>query len=314
MLLIFGCDVTGGENPIRGKTVTVEFSMIEVPPGSFLLNKDGTHIDDPRVERITMTISQAFLMSETEVTQELWKDVMLGSDNCLNPSYNRGSNNTRPVENVTWFDALEFCNILSKKTGREPVYTFKGEITRVKEGFQNGSIISVASGVTEDITKNGYRLPREMEWMWAAMGADVENKGDVNTSGYQKAFAGDNDNNFINDFAWYGLDNSGTTAQGVTHGVGLKLPNELGLYDMTGNVWELCWDKRADRNSFYDYPNELDYSGPETGDYRVICGNSYSGRDIYQCAIAARSVSLCTDRETDVGFRFVRAADLPMNK
>lgn len=89
-----------------------------------------------------------------------------------------------------------------------------------------------------DSSANGYRLPTGMEWMWAAMGAPSDGQnGGTNTTGYSKAFAGSTGSNVRGDYAWTD-ENSNST----THPVGSKLPNELGLYDMSGNASEWCWD------------------------------------------------------------------------
>ena len=122
--------------------------------------------------------------------------------------------------------------------------------------------------------------------MWAAMGAtsghDYPGSGDY-TTGYTKAFAGSTGSNSIGDYAWYG-DNSGST----THPVGTKLADKLGLYDMSGNVWELTWDWWA------SYPSgELaDPSGPVSGTYRMVRGGSfYDSASIRTCSMASHLIS-----------------------
>ena len=321
MLLVTACDITGaGDDEDTQKSVNVEFRMVKVPAGSFLLNKDGSNIDDSEAVKIKMTITKDFMISATEVTQELWTDVMTGSENALTPSYHRGADLTRPVEYITWFDALEFCNILSEKMGKEPVYTFTGKITRFPTDLLKGSIQQVEFGVTEDASKNGYRLPREMEWMWAAMGADAGNKGQVNTTGYTKVFAGETASNSIDDYVWYYSSYPETSSRCISHGVGKKLPNELGLYDMTGNVREWCWDQGGffwsasssnpggTNPRFYESDGEADYSGLTSGHGRIVRGNSYSYGQISR-AISARGSDGANNRNTDVGFRIVCAAD-----
>jgi formylglycine-generating enzyme required for sulfatase activity len=209
-------------------TVTVggvAFKRRFVPAGSFQRDSDPANIS---------VISAGYWMGETEVTQELWAAVM-GSTPNSNPSSGSSdpvgteTQNKRPVEAITWYDAIEFCNELSLLAGKDPVYTL-GAIDR-----DGGTLIRNAT-VTADWSKNGYRLPTEMEWMWAAMGATYGGPT-VSNDGYGKSFAGSNGSNSIGDYAWH-LGNS----SGKTHEVGKKAFNELGLFDMTGNVREYCWD------------------------------------------------------------------------
>jgi sulfatase modifying factor 1 len=133
----------------------------------------------------------------------------------------------RPVE-VTWCDAVAYCNWLSEKEGLPPCYNGKGKMTRC------------------DFSANGYRLPTEAEWEYAA-------RGGTKTRGYTYAGSDNPD-----DVAWY-ADNSG----GQIHPVGQKQPNELGLYDMSGNIWEWCWDWYAE--DYYASSPANDPEGPALG-------------------------------------------------
>ena len=332
MLLVFSCDSDSGSDGGDSNSsdlfkittpqvvdvvaeTEAKVAMRYVPSGSFLLARTGP----------TMTISKAFLMAETEITQELWQEVMGDSDNNPNPSHHQGSmrlpaegsgdiQEKRPVEDVTWYDAIEFCNELSKKMGKEEVYTITN-IVRVKAGDQYGdywlkSILKAT--VTADFSKNGYRLPTEMEWIWAAMGADAENEGEVNTTGYRKAYAGGPKNGYstgINNYSWYWQN---PLTDGVTHEVGKLYPNELGLYDMSGNVWEWCWDLFG----LHPKENTTDYKGDasNTNGFIVIRGAAIENYP-ETCSIE-KSRSPFTDtntsskgRGTCIGFRIVRAAD-----
>jgi formylglycine-generating enzyme required for sulfatase activity len=157
-------------------------------------------------------------------------------------------------------------------------------------------------------TNSGYRLPTEMEWMWAAMGAPADGQsGGTNTTGYAKAFAGSTGSNAIGDYAVYGFYDStkidGQTLTARTNPVGSKTSgaNELGLYDMSGNVNEWCWDWHA----LYPTGTQIDYRGavPDIG--RVAHGGNWSGPSTY-CTIAYRLNSGPNAQGTGLGFRVVR--------
>ncbi len=145
-----------------------------------------------------------------------------------------------PVIEISWYGTVVFCNLLSEIRGYDPAYDL--------------------SDWSYDFTSNGYRIPTEAEWEYAA-------KGGNNHDGYE--YSG---SNTVGDVGWYD-DNSGYK----THPVGGKSPNSLGLYDMSGNVWEWCWDWYGE--DYYSSTSLVDPEGPDSGGYwedRVLRGGSWN--------------------------------------
>ncbi len=211
-----------------------------VEGGSFQIGSNS-ETDEKPIHKVTVS---SFYISKYEVTQKEWQEVM-GN----NPSHFRGSD--LPVESVTWYEVIEFCNKKSLKDGLTPCYS---------------NISNKGDGVTCDWSANGYRLPTEAEWEYAALGGEK-------SKGY--LYSG---SNTLDQVAWYN-GNSGST----THTVGSKAANELGLYDMSGNVWEWCWDNF----SSYSDSAQTDPYGAESGSYHVIRGGSWSHYDT-NCRVADR--------------------------
>jgi formylglycine-generating enzyme len=170
-----------------------------------------------------------FFMAATPVTQSLWQHIM---DN--NPAHFVGKQ--RPVEQVSWFDAAVFCNALSEKTGKTPYYYHDAAFSKPfgKENNQYALLekLDKSTPIYFHQKANGYRLPSEAEWEYAAKGGNKSH--DFEFSG------GEN----IDIIAWY----DGNSHQ-ETKPVGLKMPNELGIFDMSGNVWEWCEDWYSDNRS-----------------------------------------------------------------
>lgn len=210
----------------------VSFEMVRVDGGTFMM---GSYTGDSDEQPVHSETVATFYIGKTEVTQALWGAVM-GS----NPSHFRGAN--LPVEQVSWNDCMEFCERLSRITGKN------------------------------------FRLPTEAEWEYAAIGGNK-------SRGY--TYSGSNN---LQSVGWYD-GNSGD----CTHPVGCKLDNELGLYDMSGNVWE--WTSDLYSSNYDSYRN-----GGSSGSYRVLRGGSYNN-NATNCRSAYRSYNSPTSRYDSLGFR-----------
>jgi formylglycine-generating enzyme required for sulfatase activity len=269
-------------------TVTVEkLVMISVPAGSFQRDATYTNISN---------ISMAFHMSETEITRAQFLAIT-GVDPSYKP-YSAGT--TAPVQQVNWYHALVFCNKLSVIECLTPVYSIGGSTNPDTWGTIPTSNNAIWDAAIANWSADGYRLPTEMEWMWAAMGATsgFGYTSPIYLNGYLKAFAGSTGSNAIGDYAWL-RENSDST----THTVGTKLPNELGLYDMSGNVVEWCWDWEA------NYPDGTLTSntgrGAASGMNRVVRGGNRDN-DASLLTIAFRTGNPPYIQYHDHGFRVVR--------
>ena len=179
-----------------------------------------------------MKISRPFFLGIHEVTQGQYQAVM-GN----NPSQFKGSDDL-PVENVSWLDAVNFCNKLSEREKLTPFYRI------------DGTEVTVVGG-------NGYRLPTEAEWEYAcrAKSATLYPFGD--------------DASKLDEYAW-----SEHNSESKTHPVGQKLPNAWGLYDMLGNVWEWCADGYLEK--YYASSPPADPPGAVRASHRVIRGGCWT--------------------------------------
>jgi formylglycine-generating enzyme required for sulfatase activity len=236
------------------------FEMVRLPGGSFIMGatKDKKHPnydpearDDETPHEVTLS---PFLIGKYPVTQRLWTAVME-----KNPSYFLENGEEKPVEQVSWYDAAVFCNRLSRIAGRKPCYW-----------DEQGGVFGLKSKVWElpnegrvrcDYTADGYRLPTEAQWEYAARGG--LSALPVGEGWVGARYAG---SDVLETVGWFDKNSGGSTRP-----AGLLLPNEFGLYDLSGNVWEWC----ADWYGAYKNTTNPDPTGPEQGDGRVLRGGSW---------------------------------------
>ena len=282
-----GCDAktgTANHSPANGicstcgygSNIPIVMEMVSIPAGTF---KMGPEYSGGPTMSVTLS---AFKMGKYEVTQEQYQEVM-----GTNPSYfssNPAAGETqskRPVEYVTWYDAIEFCNKQSVKEGLTPVYTITGRTPAT------GYPITGAT-VTANWRNNGYRLPTEAQWEYACRAGSTTDWYFGNTEANLK------------NYAWYSEN-----ASYMTHQVGKKTANAWGLYDMHGNVWEWCWDWYSwlyYEESGYVQSNPI---GPTYGDYRVSRGGDWNYWAEYTRSAYRSYYSNPYARDSNVGFRVV---------
>lgn len=206
---------------------------------------------------------EAFKIGKYPVTQSEWERIKIWSEgHGYKIDKGEGNGVRHPVTHVSWYDAVKWCNAKSEMEGLRPCYSINTKIYRNGEyGPDGGSLVTI------DNTANGYRLPTEAEWEWAARGGPL-------SQGYR--YSGSNNPDQV---AWHERN-----SDGAVHPVGLKEANELGIYDMSGNIWEWCWDR------------------DETGSACRIRGGSWMQLDGH--GTVAYRVSRSPDtRYTVIGFR-----------
>ena len=277
----FGESAVKLTNPENGKPKRIAYDFIMEYDTDLAPAADVISIGVDAESKMVAIPGTKYRMGQTPVTQRLYKKVM-GE----NPSNFQRSNaflygdqrdalagNTanNPVERVSWYDAVYFCNKLSIMEGLTPAYSVDGETDPEYWGYTPHQVESIESEVDCDFGASGYRLPTNDEWEEAAKGGD------------DYTYSGSDD---LDEVGWY-EDNSNN----VTHPVAEKMANAYGLYDMSGNVWEWVWEP------YPDFP-----------DYRFYRGGSYY-YDAGNCEVSGSSVYTAFSQNYVVGCRLLRPID-----
>ncbi|HOF06234.1 MAG TPA: SUMF1/EgtB/PvdO family nonheme iron enzyme [Syntrophales bacterium] len=242
--------------------VTVPAGMVRIPGGTFQMgDASGVGGADERPAH-SVTVS-SFYMDRYEVTKALWDEVYTWATAHGYSFDNLGSATAEnhPVQSVSWYDAIKWLNARSEREGRMPVYYTGGSQTAV---YRTGQI-----DISNDAVKwtaDGYRLPTEAEWEYAARAGTV-------THFYTgECLSADAQANYDGSYPWNGCPAG--KVHGGTTAVGSFSANPWGLYDMTGNVWEWVWDWYDP--TYYSSGPSSDPRGPASGSNRVFRGGSWS--------------------------------------
>jgi sulfatase modifying factor 1 len=252
--------------------------MIYIQGGTF--NMGGTiNPDEQPIHPVTLS---PYYINKFEITQGGWS-------NTMGRVLSKGAKTqNQPITGINFYDILVYCNKRSIAEDFTPVYTINNQTNPDMWGEIPGQDNSTWNTVSCDWSANGYRLPTEAEWEYAARGATT-------TTNY--TYAGSMDL-FAAGWWYYNSDNA-------IHYVGLKLSNGININDMSGNVWEWVWDWYS--NSYYGISPADNPIGPAGGTLRAIRGGCYSSMAVY-CRVAGRMSKSPGPGSADLGFRLVRTA------
>jgi formylglycine-generating enzyme required for sulfatase activity len=285
-----GGTVTGSSD--YAFTVTVPNDSAYNNPGSTSIQR-GVFVED---RRVTL---DSFVMAKYETAQKLWYDVQ---DWALDNGYQfqnkkakapAEDDENKPVTGISWRDAIVWCNAYSEKDSKQPVYTYNGDALKDSRNAN----AAACDGAVMNKDKTGYRLPTEVEREFAARG------GDPSQAGWMYTYAGSNN---AGDVAWHHGNSAYTTQE-----AGKKIANPLGLYDLSGNAQEGCWDwmnwavdVTADTPPAGGVHNEI-VGGRHAGNQKAFHGGGVGSNITYSC-VAYRWGYSPDYTNTYVGFRVVR--------
>lgn len=258
--------------------------MIHVKGGSFKLKSDLTNSFGNNNKMLNIAID-SFYISKYQLTIREYDKYCVAIVNARLRENGWGSAD-RPAVDISWYEAISYCNWRSIQEGLKPCYSVKDYnklwLLRKKEIHNSNDKIKC------NFKANGYRLPTEAEWEYAASNR-------LGTSQYFRKYSG---SDRINDISWY----SGNS-DNETHCVGMKEPNELRIFDMSGNVWEWCWDWYGDKIII----SQNNPTGPILGSYKVNRGGGYDNKASL-CRIDYRNRSNPDFSSFRIGLRLLRSS------
>lgn len=225
-------------------TTLINPKMVLVEGGKVKMQANSGIKSDKKENKAEYEVTvSSFEISQYEITVANWREYTSANQIEMPARPVWGWHDDNPITNITWKQAIQYCNWLSKENNLQPAYTKTGD------------------KYTCNFKANGYRLPTDAEWVYAA-------KGGNKSKNYK--YSGGND---LESVAWYAKN-----SKKAPHPFGTKLPNELGIFDMSGNVWEWCWNYYS--SVHYKIDSTVDPIGPERGDKRCVRGGSWDSNKL----------------------------------
>ena len=258
--------------------------MIYVPGGTFIMGGSNGSGESDEEPSHSVSLS-SFYISKHQITQAECAQYMQPASIW---TLDYGLGDDYPAYNISWYAALKYCNLLSMAAELTAVYSISGSTNPANWGE-----VPTGSNATWDAAicnweADGYRLPTEAEWEYAARGA---------TKAPDYLYSGSND---VHAVAWHDGN-----SDGHSHPVGSKAANSIGIYDMSGNVWEWCWDWYG--SGYYQSSPQDNPKGPTNESYRVLRGGSWFNYAL-NCRLANRNGDFPDLSDSRIGLRILRRA------
>lgn len=256
--------------------------LVYIPGGTFTMGGTSDPSDNDQLPTHSVTLNN-FYLGKYEVTQAEWEATM-GS----NPAEGYGTGPQYPVFYMPWYSCIKYCNLRSLAEGLTPCYSIRGFTNPANWGDVPTTDDADWNAVICDWSANGYRLPTEAEWEYAARGA-------TNIPDYR--YSGSDD---LDAVGWWYNNNSPTGAKPV----GGLVTNGLGIFDMSGNIWERCWDWYS--STYYGSSPADNPRGPGSGSLRVMRGGKWDSY-AYWCRTNYRAYHYPYFSRLQVGLRLCRS-------